>query len=548
MASPGGEWDRDRGWKLGQDAILGGMYDSLAAVAGFDTAAIRWDAEAYPQRLWEGDPTVWSEEPVAELADRLGWLDLHDTMRTRLPEIEALAEGLAADGILDVVVCGMGGSSLAPEVFSQVLGSTPSHPRVMVLDSTHPAAVEAMAAAIDADHSAFVISSKSGTTLETMSFFHYFWERTGGDGSRFIAVTDPGTPLAALGEERGFRAVVLAPPDVGGRYSALTSFGLVPAAIMGADVAGLLDAAAEFAAGAAGNRAAEDPAIALGLAWGAQALNGHDKLTFRTSPGLAAFPLWLEQLVAESLGKDGRGVVPVAGEPDLDSYGYDRIFVDYVLAGEELAPADADLPTTRFELDSRLALAAEMLRAEVATAVAGEVLGVHPFNQPDVERAKKLARRVMEGDGGGDDIVQPVPVGGDTFRVRLERFLRQGRAGDYLSLQAYLAPDPDVDAGADRFRRIVGERQAMATTFGYGPRFLHSTGQLHKGGPNTGLFIQVVDRSSQQLGVPESDYTFNQVIAAQADGDYAALREADRRVLRVDVTDGGMEALLEALA
>ncbi|HSJ36015.1 MAG TPA: glucose-6-phosphate isomerase [Acidimicrobiia bacterium] len=522
------------------------MYDELTAVAGFDTAALRWDAEAYPQRLWDGDPTVFSDDEVPELADRLGWLSLHDSMQERVPELAGLAESLVSDGILDVVVCGMGGSSLAPDVFSQVLGSRPSYPSVTVLDSTHPRAVTNVARAIDPERSAFVISSKSGTTLETLSFFRYFWEMTGGDGSRFIAVTDPGTSLAEMGNDRGFRAVIEAPSDVGGRYSALTPFGLVPAAIMGVDLEALLGSAQRLAADVRGNGAAEDPAIAMGLAWAAHALNGHDKLTLRTSPGLTSFPGWIEQLVAESLGKNGRGIVPIAGEPPFDTYSYDRVFVDYVLAGEELAPAPEDFPSVRFELGDGYDLAAEMLRAEVATAAAGEVLGVHPFNQPDVERAKQLTRAAMSGEGA-DDVVAPVPVAGDTFRVRLERFLDQIRPGDYLSLQAYLAPAPDVDAAAGRFRRLVGERHQCATTFGYGPRFLHSTGQLHKGGPPTGVFVQVVGRSEEAVAVPETDYAFNHVIAAQADGDYAALREADRRVLRVDVTDGGMEALLEAL-
>lgn len=291
------------------------MYESLSAVAGFDTAAIRWDAEAYPERLWAGDPTVWSEDPIPELADRLGWLKLHETMPARVPEMTAIAQSLVDDGVLDVVVSGMGGSSLAPDVFAHVIGSAATYPKVTVLDSTHPAAVETVASAIDIERAAFVVSSKSGTTLETLSFFRYFWERTGGDGSRFIAITDPGTPLAELGAERGFRAVVLAPPDVGGRYSALTPFGLLPVALMGIDPRALLERAAAFASDAAGRPAAEDPAIALGLAWAAHAMNGHDKLTFRTSPGLAAFPAWLEQLVAESLGKDGKGIVPIAGEP-----------------------------------------------------------------------------------------------------------------------------------------------------------------------------------------------------------------------------------------
>lgn len=522
------------------------MYEALTSVAGFDTAAIRWDAEAYPQRLWQGDPTVWSEAQVPELADRLGWVDLHATMVDRVPELTAVAAGLVDDGVLDVVVCGMGGSSLAPDVFSHVFGSSPAHPRVAVLDSTHPAAVTSVAGAIDPERSAFIISSKSGTTLETLSFFRYFWAATGGDGSRFVAITDPDTPLADLGRERGFRAVVTAPADVGGRYSALTPFGLLPAAVMGIDLARLLEAAGDLVT-EAGGRAADDPAIALGLAWAAQAGSGVDKLTFRTSPGLVAFPAWMEQLVAESLGKQGKGIVPVAGEPPLVDYGYDRLFVEYVLAGEELDAPPPGFPSVRFELSDPARIGAEMLRAEVATAVAGEVLGVHPFDQPDVERAKKLARRAMEA-GPDDDSVAPVPAGGDTFRVRLERFLDQIRPGDYVALQAYLAPDDDVDAAADRFRQIVGDRHGCATTFGYGPRFLHSTGQLHKGGPPSGLFVQLVDRTGEDVAVPETEYSFGQVIAAQADGDYAALSEVDRRVIRVDVTDGGIEKLVEALA
>ncbi|HLT97682.1 MAG TPA: hypothetical protein VK070_12955 [Acidimicrobiia bacterium] len=521
------------------------MYESLTSVAGFDSAALRWDAEAYPQRLWAADPTVWSEDQIPELGDRLGWLDLHDEMRERTGELTELAAGLVDDGILDVVVCGMGGSSLAPDVFARVVGPATGFPKVTVLDSTHPRAVEAVTRAIDLDRSAFVVSSKSGTTLETLSFFRFFWERTGGDGSRFIAVTDPGTPLSDLAAERDFRAIVLAPPDVGGRYSALTPFGLVPAALMGMDIGLLLDRAAALAAAAEGSPAASDPAIAVGLAWAAHAQNGRDKLTFRTSPGLAAFPAWLEQLVAESLGKHGKGLVPIADEPALERYSYDRLFVDYVLAGEELEPVSEEFPSVRFQLSDGYDLAAEMLRAEVATAAAGEVLDINPFDQPDVERAKQLTKQAMSGEAGEPPAA--VPAEGDTFRVRLERFLDGIRPGDYLALQAYLAPDPDIDAGAARFRKMVAERYECATTFGYGPRFLHSTGQLHKGGPNTGVFIQLVDTPDTDLAVPETDYTFGRLIAAQAAGDYSALRERDRRVLRVDVSGAGIEGLIEAL-
>lgn len=498
-------------------------------------------------RLWQGDPTVWYDDVVPELADRLGWVDLHQSMRSHVEQLHELAGSLLGDGILDVVVCGMGGSSLAPDVYSQVLGSDPDRPKVSVLDSTHPTAILDMTNSIDPHRSAFIVSSKSGTTLETLSFFRYFWEMAEGDGSRFMAVTDPGTPLAELGEDRGFRGVVLAPPDVGGRYSALTPFGLFPAAVMGVDLEALLDSASDLAASAQGLRAEDDPAVALGIAWAAHAMEGRDKLTLRTSPGLASFPGWIEQLVAESLGKQGKGVIPVANEPALDNYWDDRIFVDYVLSGESLAPSPGDHPAVRYELSSPYDLGAEMMRAEVATAAAGAVLGVHPFNQPDVERAKQLAKEAMSGGAKGS-APTPASSSDDAFSVRIERFLEKIRPGDYVALQAYVAPNDEVEAAASRLREIVGNSHSCATTFGYGPRFLHSTGQLHKGGPNKGLFIQVVDRSGDDVPVPETDFTFAQLIAAQADGDFAALSEQDRRILRVDVTEGGMESLVEAVS
>ncbi|MPZ52513.1 MAG: glucose-6-phosphate isomerase [Acidimicrobiia bacterium] len=517
-------------------------YPELSNAPDFDTSAIRWDVEANVERLWHADPTVWYDDRVVpELADRLGWLHLHETMRPRLDELTALGRAAKDEAVVDVVVCGMGGSSLAPETFSEVFGSQPGYPTVEILDSTHPDAVRSITEKIDAESSWFVISSKSGTTLETLSFMRHFWEMTGGNGSRFIAVTDPGTPLVDLGEERGFRQVVLAPPDVGGRYSALTPFGLVPAALMGIDLNKLLDSAAELA-DTSGRRAADDPLVGLGLAWGAQGRRGTDKLTLRTSPGLSAFPAWMEQLVAESLGKDGLGIVPVANEPDLEVYGQDRMFVGYRLGDEEL-DMPVGYPGTVLTLSSPYDLAGEMLRAEVATAVAGEVMGIHPFNQPDVELAKELAREFMER-GPEEVATEKVTLGTQEASEQLIRILDRLKPGDYLAVQAYLAPSPEIDGVVAEFRRIVGEKYGVATTFGYGPRFLHSTGQLHKGGRNNGVFLQLVDFPSDDLPVPETDTTFGQIIGAQAAGDLEALQKRDRRVLALGVDAGDLTPLI----
>ncbi len=491
----------------------------------------RWHQRDLFRRLWAGDPRVFSEFDLPELADRLGWLTLHETMTDRLPEFESLAEEVVSAGVDTVVLLGMGGSSLAPEMFSRIFGSAPGRPSLTVLDSTHPDAVAALDDSIDLDRSAFLVSSKSGGTLETLSFFRYFYERCGGDGSRFVAITDPGSGLARLGEERGFRAVVTSPPDVGGRYSALTPFGLVPAAILGVDLEGLLGSAASFATRA---RHPAEAALDLGAVWGTLAVMGRDKLTIHTSPALASFPAWMEQLIAESLGKSGTGIVPVAGEDLLDDYPADRSFLTYRLKGEERVLPYEELlsaghPVTRVELESPIAIGAEILRAEVATAAAGEILGVHPFDQPDVEAAKVAARQAMAGEA---PTAPTIPV--EVARPRLEKLLDETRPGDYVGIQAYLH---GCSAELDALRRAVGARSGRATTLGVAPRFLHSTGQLHKGGPDTGVFIQLVDQPSAKVPVPESDHDFGQIIAAQAAGDYEAMVEAGRRVIRIDLGD-----------
>jgi len=496
-----------------------------------------WNASDAVRRLWDADPTLWSDDPTTpELADRLGWLRLHETMRDSLPAIVEAAEAVRRDSD-HIVLCGMGGSSLAPEVFARSYGRIEGWPELIVLDSTHPDAVRAVADRIDPARTTFVVSSKSGTTLETLSFMRFFYGLVGGDGARFVAVTDPGSSLAALARERAFRFVFEAIPDVGGRFSALTHFGLVPAAFVGIDPSTLLDAAARLADQASDN-VNDDPAVGLGIALGELARQGRDKLTFLTSPSLESLPSWMEQLIAESLGKDGTGVVPVADEPPRgpSAYAEDRVFLAFVLAGEQGPDLDALIragqPVLGFELPGLNALGYEMLRAEVVTATAGAILGVHPFDQPNVEAAKKLATRAMDGDL---DLGSVPTVDEADAADRLASFLDGLVPGDYVGVQAYLAPSDERWDRLQALRKMIGARTGLATTLGWGPRFLHSTGQLHKGGPETGAFVQLVDQPASPLPVPESGHEFGAIIAAQAAGDHEALVEAGKRVIRVQL-------------
>jgi transaldolase/glucose-6-phosphate isomerase len=524
----------------------------------------QWHSEDFGRRLWEKDPTLWSVEPQPELVDRLGWLTLHESMRSKIPALRALADGVKNEGFSHVVLLGMGGSSLAPEVYQRTFGNGPRYPELLVLDSTHPDAVRAVGDRIDPAKAIFVVSSKSGGTLETMSGFRYFWslvaETTETPGIHFLAVTDPDSSLEALATDRGFRAVFHAPPDVGGRYSALTDFGLVPAALIGVDPGKLLDRAAVLAESVGPFVSAlQNPALQLGAALGELAVMGRDKVTYVVSETLGAFPDWVEQLIAESTGKDGKGIVPVAGEEleDPADYGSDRFFVyltvdgdqdgDQAAALQELE--DAGHPIARITLRDRYDLAAEMFRAEMAVAAAGAVLGIHPFNQPDVQLAKTLAQEAMEGTGDQGEPPPEVAAGDlDVLARHTAEWLGTIGSGDYLGIQAYLPMNASVGTVLQSIREDLQHRFRIATTVGYGPRFLHSTGQLHKGGPASGLFLQIVDEPELDLDVPETDYSFGRLIAAQSIGDYQAMQQRRRRVLRVNLGNHRMQGLADLQA
>jgi transaldolase/glucose-6-phosphate isomerase len=523
-----------------------------------------WQNEDFACRMWRHDPTLWADEDTPEITNRLGWLDLPETMQEEAERIEAFANDVAP-AFDDVVVLGMGGSSLAPDVFGTVFESRDGYPDLQILDSTHPEAVQALEAELDLASTLFVVASKSGTTTETLSFFRYFWDRvaatTDAPGDHFVATTDPDSNLVDLGEDRGFRRVFEAPSDVGGRYSALTPFGLVPAALMGLDLSTLLGRA--WSASEASAFCVEAPnnaGLELGAILGELAEAGRDKVTFVTSESLSAFPAWQEQLIAESTGKDDTGIVPVDGEAltDPDAYGDDRVFVYFELTEDDAddtteaveALADAGHPVLHFRLDDRYDLTREMYRWEMGVAAAGAILGIHPFNQPNVEAAKRLAREAMQGDDGAGADGQTRTISADdvgALEQAVGDWLEAGDDTSYVAIQAYMAPTPNVDDTLRSLQRTLRDETGLATTLGYGPRFLHSTGQLHKGGPPNGLFLQLVDASKGNVPVPETDYTFGELIAAQATGDYQALREADRTVLRIRVDDDSLNALADVI-
>jgi glucose-6-phosphate isomerase len=520
-----------------------------------------WAADRVAERLWERDGSLWAGSGHApdEVAAWLGWLDLPGATAERIGEVRNLAAGMARDGYRRAAVLGMGGSSLAPELCGRLFeGPT----ELRVCDSTHPDAVRGFRGWATAARTALCVSSKSGTTTETLAFHAAMAEAV--PALDFIAITDPGTPLADLARAQEFRAIVDGEPTVGGRYSALSVFGLLPAALRGVDVDALLDEARTMAE-ACRRPAPDNSALILAATIGEAALAGRDKLTVLTTPRLAALGDWIEQLVAESTGKQGRGVVPIVGEPagEVAAYGTDRCFVVVTLASEPGAEQlsataealrEAGHPVGEFRLARPEAVGAEFFRWEFATAALGIVLGVDPFDQPDVAAAKAATESLLDGFRRDGALRMPLPTVSEpglaatadaktlgdsppTVAAAVRALLDGIGEGDYLAVLAYLPPDPAVWTVLDEIRRTVRDALGTATTAGVGPRYLHSTGQLHKGGPNDGVYLMVTAEPERDLPIPGRPETFGTLIAAQAAGDLAALQERGRRVVRLHAAD-----------
>jgi transaldolase/glucose-6-phosphate isomerase len=493
--------------------------------------------EDVAHRIWKKDDTLWGPPGQPEVADRLGWLTIVDTMIEAVDDLEAFAREIRDEGFQDVVLLGMGGSSLAPEVIRQSFGAQEGWPDLHVLDSTDAGAIRRVQERVDLDKTLFLVSTKSGGTIETLSLFRYFWSLRS-EGRQFVAITDPGSGLADLASEHGFRRTFLNDPEIGGRYSALSYFGLVPAALMGADVAGMLDRAGVAEQNCLTfDSSNTNSGLWLGLAWGELALAGRDKLTYVVDPPLQSFGLWVEQLIAESTGKEGKGIVPIVDEPlgDPDAYGDDRTFL-YLRHVDQPNPetdakvdalAKAGHPVIIRTIHGPTDLGRLFFFAEFAIAVAGWVLGINPFDQPNVQEAKDATARVLN-EGGQD---QP-DADDDALRALVSGLGAPG----YLAIMGYVEPSDDVGAAVTELRAVVRDARRSATTFGYGPRFLHSTGQLHKGGPPTGRFLQLVHDSEPDVDIPEAGYTFTRLKHAQTIGDLETLRAHDLPAERVTLS------------
>ncbi|MEN8131980.1 MAG: bifunctional transaldolase/phosoglucose isomerase [Pseudomonadota bacterium] len=499
---------------------LGGLTDRI------DTTIGMLAKHKVSQRLWSRDHTLWHEDPT-ELANRLGWLNSAEEMEGQIETLKTFTEQVKADGLSHVLWCGMGGSSLFPMVLMQAFGHNEQGLDLRVLDTSNPVTMRHMEQALPLDRTLFMFASKSGGTLETRSQFDYFWARIN-NPDQFAVVTDADSDLDVLASERGFRGVFRNNPDIGGRYSALSHFGMVPAALLGIDIAELLRRTGYIAAATAPCvPAAENPALRLGAILASAAQAGRDKCTLIMPPEISSFGSWLEQLVAESTGKHGVGILPVVdedlGPPEI--YGDDRLFVAY---GEHQGLGtltEAGHPVITLNYTGPLDLGEEVFRWEFATAVAGVVLQITPFDQPNVEAAKKAAGKVLSGD------LPQIPT------EPLAKILDQVRVGDYIALQAYIDTDSPTLPALQQIRMALRYRYRVATTLGLGPRYLHSTGQFHKGGPATGVFVQVVGDIEPNVPIPGQKYGFSELIQAQAAGDYMALKEAGMRVARVSLDE-----------
>ena len=543
--------------------------------------------EEVVSRIWQHNYTLWKESP-AEITNRLGWLSSHEEMAGMIDEIYTFVDEIREAGFRQALLLGMGGSSMAPEFFRLVFGAKPGYPDLQVLDTTDPGAIQARAGQLNPAKTLFIVSTKSGGTVETVSLMKYFYNLTSGAegvikaGDNFMAITDPGSGMEKAAKDLGFRKIFLNDPEIGGRYSALSYFGLVPAALTGVDLKQLLADAEQAAESARKNEisASANSAAWLGALAGSCAAAGRDKLTLIFSPSLKAFGPWLEQLLAESTGKEGRGILPVDGEtlaaPEI--YAADRLFVRFKREDDDRdhekveALIQAGHPLVEIILENYYELGGELFRWMFATAVAGWVLNINPFDQPNVEAAKVQARRLineykekgslplLQPDLENDEIDVYSGFKADNLKETWQTFFRHLESGSkehgYIAIQAYLPPAPETDSTLQKLGSKLQQSYRVAVTTGYGPRFLHSTGQLHKGDAGKGLFIQLTTEHDQELPIPDeaggnrSSVSFGLLINAQAMGDRQALLDAGRNVIRFHLKrdiSGAIEKLIEAL-
>jgi transaldolase / glucose-6-phosphate isomerase len=566
-----------------------GMTSSLPAALGtaLKSAIGDWQASGKMKRLWQRDASLWTG---SDEASWLGWLDIVDDQIAQDDQLAAIAKEVRSTGFQSVLLLGMGGSSLCPEVLETTFGRTPSFPRLFVLDSTDPAQVKYFEHQIDFSKTLFIVSSKSGSTLEPNIFKQYFFERTkqivGAQkaGSHFIAITDPGSKMQQVAKADHFRHIFFGRPSIGGRYSALSNFGMVPAAVTGIDTKKFLARAAEMVRACGADPAIEDnPGAHLGIILGTAAKAGRDKVTIITSPGISDLGAWLEQLIAESTGKIGKGIIPVDREeltaPEI--YGNDRVFVYVRLESAPDAGQDAKLaalenaghPVVRIAMADVYDLGAEFFRWEIATAVAGAIIGINAFNQPDVEASKIATRNLTTEYEKNGSLPAEKPViedagiklftdeinaaelakaagGAKSLAGYLKAHLARIKPGDYFAVLGYIQMNAEHETSLQAIRHAVRDKKHVATCLGFGPRFLHSTGQAYKGGPNSGVFLQITCDDTVELPVPGQKYTFGVVKAAQARGDFQVLADRGRRALRVHLgrdVNAGLAALLAAV-
>lgn len=542
-----------------------------------------WRTQGLGRRLWAKDARLYGRQDAHEpaVSGFMGWLDALDRLPEVMPALRRFQGWLRAEGVEHVVLMGMGGSSLAPDVFARVLPKVPGAPVLHVLDSTVPSQIERLERSLRLDKTVFVVSSKSGSTAEPNAFLAYFFDKQK-DGARFVAVTDPGSSLEEVARQRGFKMVLHGVPEIGGRFSALSAFGMIAAAALGQDLDQLVRVARRMMASChASVPPDENPGIQLGLWLGENAKAGRDKLTLLTSPALEPLGAWLEQLVAESTGKEGKGILPVDREPPRAEYGGDRCFAAFVLAqdpGRAALVAQLDRlaaaghPVARFELAEEAQILQEMVRFQIATAVAGAELGINPFDQPNVEDSKRYTRALLEDfartqtlpapageapvfEGSGvvalsDPAGQGALAGKPSLGELLRAHVARARPGDYLGLNAFVDMSPENDRRLQAIRAALGGWGSFATTLGYGPRFLHSTGQLHKGDGNHGVFIEITQDDPKELPIPGQRYGFSVLQRAQAYGDFSALSAGGRRILRLHLRDAsqGLAAIEAAVS